>query len=132
MIFLGSGQIASGCCQSQTNGLFLATPLSLFMKKPKPIYTITCMVYKADLPTRIQCLGYFHDVAHAMAAVIVNQGGLDCCVYTHCVIEAMLPGVHSIGSHDKPRWWYACNNKRKWKRIRRPKWANGICNWSMG
>lgn len=100
-----------------------------------PIYTITCMVKKKGrniIPAeRVGCLGFFHHLGTAIDAVLTNERGLDCCIYTHCVVEQMLPGVHPINPDNK-QLWFECDDNRNWKRIRRPTWSKGICNWAMG
>jgi hypothetical protein len=80
--------------------------------------------------------GYFEKLEDAIAAVEINCGGLDECLYDFCVIEPCPPGIYGFLENDLDKdetIWYKWNHPKgehgRWEKCDRPDEFKNICNF---
>ena len=89
------------------------------------IYTITG--FKNNHKNH-RCFGFYCDLESAVDAVESNSGNFDeAGYYNYLLIEEVSEGVWQLTSNIH---WYKWNDG--WELIERPKWARGLCNFSIG
>lgn len=92
---------------------------------------IYCVVAVGDSPLRWRrTWGWYVALVSARAAVKKCSAFIhECRYYEWCLIEEVKAG---ISAETQVIQWFKLNRRGVFVRSRRPPWARGICNWSMG
>jgi hypothetical protein len=109
---------------------FLGSFQTLPGKEGEVIYTVT----SSTKNHRTRCWGWYPKKEDAFAAVKMNAGDMHECEYTHIVIEEVPAGVPPYS--EAIQWFRYIKNKKytsgHWVKCKKPEWAGGVINYSLG
>jgi hypothetical protein len=101
------------------------------LKDVPKIFTITTINSNGG-DTR--CVGFFTTFSQAEKCVIENWGDIFEYYYDFAVVEEVTEGLYNCCQGDNYlKQWYKWNSKvKRYKKVKEPKFAKNIINWSIG
>jgi hypothetical protein len=93
------------------------------------MFFLTSISHYPEHKWQSRCFGYFSTIEKARGAVANNTCDMEECCYNYLVIEEIGEGIHSFASSES---WFTWEEENGWTAIEKPKWSEGIINWSIG
>lgn len=104
------------------------------------IYTVTTL--RGALAGDTRCVGFYHNKAHAVAAIEHNDFDInECGHYNFAVVEKVMPGLYNLGvldqleSLDDPEfqtWFQWHYGDKKYKPCKKPEPLKNTVSFGIG